>query len=44
MPDYKKARFESVRDAWKKEIALLTDEIYATDKPVTRRVEITLIN
>ena len=44
LPDYKKARFESVRDAWKKEMALLTDEIYATNKPVTHRVEITLIN
>ncbi|MDB5088122.1 MAG: hypothetical protein JWR09_2116 [Mucilaginibacter sp.] len=44
MPAYQKARFKSVRDAWKKEIALLTDEIYATNKPVTHRVEITLIN
>jgi lysophospholipase L1-like esterase len=44
MPDYKRARFKSVRDTWKKEIALLTDEIYATNKPITRRVEITLIN
>jgi len=44
IPSYQKARFKSVRDAWKKEIALLTDEIYATNKPVTRRVEITLIN
>ncbi|MCR8559558.1 SGNH/GDSL hydrolase family protein [Mucilaginibacter sp. BJC16-A38] len=43
LPTYQKARFKSVRDAWKKEIALLTDEIYATNKPVNRRVEITLI-
>ncbi len=44
IPSYQKARFKSVRDAWKKEIALLTDEIYATNKPVSHHVEITLIN
>ena len=44
MPTYQKARFKAVRDAWKKEIALLTDEVYAANKPVNRRVEITLIN
>jgi hypothetical protein len=44
MPGYQKARFKSVRDTWKKEIALLTDEIYTINKPVTHRVEITLIN
>ena len=44
MPSYQKARFQIVREAWKKEIALLTDEIYAANKPLNRRVEITLIN
>ena len=44
LPNYQKARFKSVRDAWKKEMELLTGEIYATNKPVTHRVEITLKN
>jgi lysophospholipase L1-like esterase len=44
IPTYQKARFKAVRDAWKKEITLLTDEIYAANKPVNRRIEITPVN
>jgi lysophospholipase L1-like esterase len=40
IPTYQKARFKAVRDAWKKEIALLTDEIYSINKPVAHRFEI----
>jgi hypothetical protein len=42
VPTYQKARFKSVRDAWQKEIDLLTDEIYRINKPVTHKIEITL--
>jgi lysophospholipase L1-like esterase len=44
IPTYQRARFKSVRDAWKKEITLLTDEIYTVNKPVNHHVEITLVN
>ncbi len=33
LPTYRKARFKSVRDAWEKEIDLLTEEIYRINKP-----------
>jgi lysophospholipase L1-like esterase len=41
---YQKARFKSVREAWQKEMALLTDEIYVLNKPVKHHVEIVLAN
>lgn len=41
VPTYQKARFKSVRDAWQKEINLLTDEIYRINKPVNHLIEIT---
>lgn len=41
LPTYRKARFKNVRDAWQKEIDLLTDQLYIINKPVTRRFEIT---
>lgn len=44
IPTYQKARFKSVRDAWRKEMSLLTDQIYAVNKPVMHRFEITLVN
>nr|WP_067058693.1 SGNH/GDSL hydrolase family protein [Mucilaginibacter sp. L294] len=37
---YYKARLKPVRDAWQKEIALLTDQIYIINQPVTHRFEI----
>ncbi|GAB2686309.1 SGNH/GDSL hydrolase family protein [Mucilaginibacter koreensis] len=33
LPTYRKARFKSVRDAWQKEIALLTNELYRINQP-----------
>ncbi|GAA3987633.1 SGNH/GDSL hydrolase family protein [Mucilaginibacter dorajii] len=42
VPTYQKARFKAVREAWQKEIGLLTDEIYRINKPVTHHIEITL--
>lgn len=40
LPTYRKARLKPVRDAWKKEIALLTDEIYRANQPVLHHFEI----
>jgi lysophospholipase L1-like esterase len=40
IPTYQKARFKAVRDAWKKEMELLTDDIYSINKPVAHRFEI----
>ena len=37
---YYKARLKPVRDAWQKETALLTDQIYAINQPVAHRFEI----
>jgi lysophospholipase L1-like esterase len=37
---YYKARLKPVRDAWQKEIALLTDQIYIINQPVAHRFEI----
>ncbi|MES2061927.1 MAG: SGNH/GDSL hydrolase family protein [Bacteroidota bacterium] len=37
---YYKARLKPVRDAWQKETALLTDQIYTINQPVAHRFEI----
>jgi len=42
IPTYQKARFKIVRDAWQKEMDLLTDEIYQVNKPRLHHFEITL--
>jgi lysophospholipase L1-like esterase len=44
IPTYQKARFKIVRDAWQKEMDLLTDEIYQVNKPKLHHFEITLSN
>jgi len=44
IPTYQKARFKIVRDAWQKEMDLLTDEIYRVNKPKLHHIEITLLN
>ncbi len=44
IPTYQKARFKSVRDAWQKEMDLLTDQIYLINKPVAHNFEIELLN
>lgn len=44
IPTYQKARFKAVRDAWQKEMDLLTNEMYTVNKPVAHRFEVTLIN
>lgn len=44
IPTYQKARFKSVRDAWQKEMDLLTDQIYIINKPVTHHFEVVLSN
>lgn len=41
VPTYQKARFKIVRDAWQKEMGLLTDEIYQVNKPKLHHFEIT---
>jgi len=38
--NYSRARYKSVRDAWQKEMNVLTDEIYAINKPQTHRITI----
>jgi lysophospholipase L1-like esterase len=40
IPTYQKARFKSVRDAWQKEMDLLTDQIYLINKPVEHHFDI----
>jgi lysophospholipase L1-like esterase len=42
IPTYQKARFKIVRDAWQKEMDLLTNEIYQVNKPRVHHFEITL--
>lgn len=42
--NYLRSRLPEVREAWRKEMALLTDEIYRINKPRTHRVEITATN
>ncbi|MHB8206412.1 SGNH/GDSL hydrolase family protein [Mucilaginibacter sp.] len=44
IPTYQKARFKSVRDAWQKEMDLLTDQIYLINKPVEHHFEIIHLN
>lgn len=44
IPTYRKSRFKSVRNAWQKEIDLLTDQLYMVNKPVMHRFGITLVN
>ncbi|MBL4676923.1 MAG: SGNH/GDSL hydrolase family protein [Mucilaginibacter sp.] len=41
---YYKARLKPVRDAWQKEMDLLTNQIYLINRPVARKVEITAVN
>jgi hypothetical protein len=36
--NYSRARYKSIRDAWQKEMNVLTDEIYAINKPQTHRI------
>jgi len=43
IPTYQKARFKVVRDAWQKEMDLLTNEIYQVNQPKLHHFEITLI-
>jgi len=38
--NYTRARYKSLRDAWQKEMNVLTDQIYAINKPQTHRIEI----
>ncbi|NCD69742.1 SGNH/GDSL hydrolase family protein [Mucilaginibacter agri] len=38
--NYMRARYKSLRDAWQKEMDVLTDQIYAINKPRTHRVQI----
>jgi lysophospholipase L1-like esterase len=44
LPTYRKARFKSVRDAWQKEIDLLTDLIYTINKPNIHKIEIAAVS
>ena len=38
--NYTRARYKNVRNAWQKEIDVLTDQIYAINKPQTHQVQI----
>ncbi len=38
--NYSRARYKSVRDAWQKEMAVLTDEIYEINKPQSHHITI----
>jgi hypothetical protein len=38
--NYRKARFPEVREAWKKEMATLVNEIYVLNQPKKRKVEL----
>jgi hypothetical protein len=38
--NYARARYKSIRDAWQKEMNVLTDEIYAINKPQTHHITI----
>jgi len=38
--NYMRARYKSIRDAWQKEMNVLTDEIYAINKPQTHHITI----
>jgi hypothetical protein len=41
--NYARARYKSLRDAWQKEMNVLTDQIYAINKPQVHRIEIVAI-
>jgi lysophospholipase L1-like esterase len=43
LPTYQKARFKSVRDAWQKEIELLTREMYHINRPKAHYFTIRLV-
>ncbi|MFD0763534.1 SGNH/GDSL hydrolase family protein [Mucilaginibacter lutimaris] len=38
--NYTRARYKNVRDAWQKQMDVLTDQIYAINKPQTHRIQI----
>jgi lysophospholipase L1-like esterase len=38
--NYSRARYKSIRDAWQKEMSVLTDQIYAINKPQSHRITI----
>jgi lysophospholipase L1-like esterase len=38
--NYTRARYKSLRNAWQKEMDVLTDQIYAINKPKTHRIQI----
>ncbi|RWY50862.1 SGNH/GDSL hydrolase family protein [Mucilaginibacter gilvus] len=38
--NYSRARYKSLRDAWQQEMDVLTNQIYAINKPQTHRIEI----
>jgi lysophospholipase L1-like esterase len=42
--NYARARYKSLRDAWQKEMNVLTDQIYAINKPQTHRIAIVVTN
>jgi lysophospholipase L1-like esterase len=42
--NYTRARYKSLRDAWQKEMNVLTNQIYAINKPQAHRIEIVSIN
>jgi lysophospholipase L1-like esterase len=42
--NYTRARYKSLRDAWQKEMNVLTNQIYAINKPQAHRIEIVAIN
>ena len=41
---YYKARLKPVRDAWQKEMDLLTNQIYLINRPVAHKVEVLVVN
>jgi lysophospholipase L1-like esterase len=41
--NYSRARYKSLRDAWQKEMDVLTDEIYAINKPKSHRITIVAV-
>lgn len=41
---YARGRYKSMRDAWQKQMDVLTDEIYATNKPVVHKISIEAVS
>jgi len=41
--NYTRARYKGIRDAWQKEMNVLTDEIYAINKPQTHRITVVAV-